>query len=108
MTSTCLVLRLLHVEYDVLSFDPVQSAKVQVDPAQIAEGKMASKITYLYLTGKEVVEAGLTMAEVTELCTESLRAHGLKEVENPPKPGIHPLPDAFIHAMPGQFARLLS
>ena len=62
---------------------------------------MSSKITYLYLTAKEVVQAGLTMAEVTELCTKSLQAHGLKEVENPPKPGIHPLPDAFIHAMPG-------
>jgi len=27
--------------------------------------------------------------------------HGAGRVENPPKPGVHPLPDTFIHAMPG-------
>jgi ornithine cyclodeaminase/alanine dehydrogenase len=30
----------------------------------------------------------------------SLKQHALKEVENPPKPGVHPQPDAFLHAMP--------
>jgi ornithine cyclodeaminase/alanine dehydrogenase len=33
-----------------------------------------------------------------------LREHGLRESENPPKPGIHPK-NAFIHAMPGYLPR---
>lgn len=60
----------------------------------------SNNLTFLYLSEDEVIAAGLTMAEVTDLCTQSLREHGLGEVENPPKPGIHPLPNAFIHAMP--------
>ena len=30
-----------------------------------------------------------------------MKAHGRGETENPPKIGVHPQPDAFIHAMPG-------
>ena len=60
----------------------------------------STKVRFLYLSQQEVIAAGLTMAEVTALCTQSLKEHGLKEVENPPKPGVHPLPNAFIHAMP--------
>ena len=59
-----------------------------------------SNLTFLYLSEPEVLQTGITLSECVELCTESLRQHGLKEVENPPKPGIHVLPDSFIHAMP--------
>ena len=41
------------------------------------------------------------MGEAIEIVEEVLTEHGHKRFENPPKPGIHPLDDAFIHAMPG-------
>lgn len=59
-----------------------------------------SKVCFLYLSAKEIVDTGVTVADVTELCTESLRAHGENQVENPAKIAIHPLPEAFFHAMP--------
>lgn len=58
-------------------------------------------IKFLYLSLDDVLKVGLTMAEVMELCTVSLTEHAHGRVENPPKPGVHPLSDAFIHAMPG-------
>lgn len=61
---------------------------------------MAGKLTFLYLSEPDVLQAGLTLSDSVDLCTQSLTEHGLKEVENPPKPGIHTLPDSFIHAMP--------
>ena len=57
-------------------------------------------IDFLYLSEQDVVATELTLSQTVELCTESLAQHGRKQVENPPKPGIHPQPDAFIHAMP--------
>jgi len=59
------------------------------------------KISFLYLSHEDVIQVGLTMADVMGLCEESFRQHSQGKVENPPKPGVHPLPDAFIHAMPG-------
>lgn len=61
------------------------------------------KIRFLYLSLDDILKAGLTMAEVMDLCGESFKQHGKHRVENPPKPGVHPLPDAFIHAMPGRY-----
>ncbi len=63
------------------------------------------KIELHYLSQKDVIEVGLTMKEAIDIVEEVLREHGLKEFENPPKPGIHPLSDAFIHAMPGYLQR---
>ena len=62
---------------------------------------MAEQITIRYLSQSEVIEAGLTFAEATDLCTLSFSEHSKGAVENPPKPGVHPLPNAFVHAMPG-------
>nr|CAN84629.1 tauropine dehydrogenase [Suberites domuncula]CAN84630.1 tauropine dehydrogenase [Suberites domuncula] len=62
---------------------------------------MSKKLTFLYLSEPDVIKTGLTLTETIELCTESLKQHGLKEVENPPKPGVHPKEDSFINAMPG-------
>lgn len=58
-------------------------------------------VDLLYLSQKDVVAAGLTMKDAIEIIEEVLTEHGHKRFENPPKPGIHPLDDAFIHAMPG-------
>ena len=59
----------------------------------------------LYLTQQEVIDCGPTLAEAIEIVEGSLLEHGLGEVENPPKPGVHPLTDTFIHAMPALLKR---
>ena len=54
----------------------------------------------LYLSKKDVEKVGLSMAEIIETVENSFREKGEGRVEVPPKPGIHPRPDSFIHAMP--------
>ena len=63
------------------------------------------KIDLLYLSQKEVIDVGLSMKDAISIVEDVFREHGLKQFENPPKPGIHPLSDAFIHAMPGYLPR---
>jgi ornithine cyclodeaminase/alanine dehydrogenase len=63
------------------------------------------KIDILYLSQKEVIDVGLTMPYAISIVEDVLRDHGHKQFENPPKPGIHPLSDAFIHAMPAYLPR---
>ena len=58
-----------------------------------------------YLSQKDVIDVGLTMKSAISIVEEVLREHGLQEFENPPKPGIHTLQGAFIHAMPGFLPR---
>lgn len=60
------------------------------------------KITFLYLSHGDVLKVGLSLVEAMDLCTVSFAEHASGRAENPPKPGIHPKPDAFIHAMPGR------
>jgi len=60
----------------------------------------------LYLSKKDVEETDLTMAEIINVVEEALREKGEGKVEMPPKPGIHPRPDAFIHAMPAFIPRM--
>jgi ornithine cyclodeaminase/alanine dehydrogenase len=62
-------------------------------------------VEFLYLSQKDVVDVGLTMKNAISIVEEVLREHGLQEFENPPKPGIHTLKGAFIHAMPGFLPR---
>jgi ornithine cyclodeaminase/alanine dehydrogenase len=57
-------------------------------------------IDLLFLSQEDVVSTGLTMKETIGIVEETFEAHGSKLYENPPKPGIHPKDDAFIHAMP--------
>lgn len=54
----------------------------------------------LYLSRADVEAAGVDMATVIALVEEGFREKARGGVEMPPKPGIHPQPDAFIHAMP--------
>jgi len=60
---------------------------------------------FLYLSQEDVVNVGLTMKEAILIVEDCLKEHGLKHYENPPKPGVHPLKEAFIHAMPGYLPR---
>lgn len=54
----------------------------------------------LYLSRRDVEAVGLPMAEVVKAVEEVFREKGEGRTEMPPKPGIHPVPDSFIHAMP--------
>ena len=54
----------------------------------------------LYLSQADVAKVNLDMATVINLLDTAFREKGAGKVEMPPKPGIHTMPDAFIHAMP--------
>jgi ornithine cyclodeaminase/alanine dehydrogenase len=61
---------------------------------------MANRNEVLYLSRADVMALDISMRQ-TITCVESAfleKSRG--EVEAPPKPGIHPQRDAFIHAMP--------
>ena len=54
----------------------------------------------LYLTRREVADLLPPLIDQLELVEQVYAALGAGEVELPPKIGIHPRPNAFIHAMP--------
>ena len=54
----------------------------------------------LYLSRQDVEATQLPMREIIQALEIMFREKGDGKVEMPPKPGIHPRPDAFIHAMP--------
>jgi ornithine cyclodeaminase/alanine dehydrogenase len=62
----------------------------------------------LYLSYADVVSAGVTMPEIIGALEVAFREHGEGRVEMPPKPGVHPRRDAFIHAMPAYIPALRS
>lgn len=62
----------------------------------------------LYLSRKDVERVALDMATIIQLLESAFREKGEGRVEMPPKPGIHTLPDAFIHAMPAYIPGLRS
>jgi ornithine cyclodeaminase/alanine dehydrogenase-like protein (mu-crystallin family) len=62
----------------------------------------------LYLSQSDVIKVNLDMATVINLLESAFREKGAGNVEMPPKPGIHTLPDAFIHAMPAYIPSLHS
>ena len=55
----------------------------------------------VYLSQQDVIDAAPSLGEAIGIIEGVFAEHGAGRVENPPKPGIHPLGDAFIHAMPG-------
>jgi ornithine cyclodeaminase/alanine dehydrogenase len=54
----------------------------------------------LYLSREDVEAIDLPMIEIINALEEMFQEKGAGRTEMPPKPGIHPKPDAFIHAMP--------
>jgi len=62
----------------------------------------------LYLSRADVETVDLPMQEIIELLETAFREKGNGKVEMPPKPGIHTMPDAFIHAMPAYIPALRS
>jgi ornithine cyclodeaminase/alanine dehydrogenase len=54
----------------------------------------------LYLSRNDIENLGITMKEVVEVVDHGFRLKGQGKTEMPPKPGIHPRANAFLHAMP--------
>ncbi len=62
----------------------------------------------LYLSRSDVEKAGLDMGAIIGLLEQAFLEKGKGNVEMPPKPGIHTMPDAFIHAMPAYIPSMKS
>jgi ornithine cyclodeaminase/alanine dehydrogenase len=62
----------------------------------------------LYLSRADVEKTALDMPTILKLLEEAFGEKGRGKVEMPPKPGIHTMPDAFIHAMPAYIPSLKS
>lgn len=60
----------------------------------------------LYLSGADVEAVGVGVGEVIEAVEWAFVEKGHGRVEMPPKPGIHPAEDSFIHAMPAYIPAL--
>lgn len=56
--------------------------------------------TVRYLSRAHVEQIGLSMEDMIRCLETMFRLKGEGKAEMPPKPGIHPREDAFIHAMP--------
>jgi ornithine cyclodeaminase/alanine dehydrogenase len=54
----------------------------------------------LYLSRSDIERIDLPMTSIIQAVEDAFREKGEMRVEMPPKPGIHPRPDSFIHAMP--------
>lgn len=54
----------------------------------------------LYLNRKDVESLEIPAIDVINAVEEGFRVKGEGKVELPPKPGVHPRKDTFIHAMP--------
>jgi ornithine cyclodeaminase/alanine dehydrogenase-like protein (mu-crystallin family) len=64
------------------------------------------EVAVLYLSRTDVERVDLSMRDIIDSVEDVFREKGEDRVEMPPKPGIHPAPDAFIHAMPAYVPRL--
>jgi len=60
----------------------------------------------LFLSRADIEETGISMKEIVSAVEQAFREKGEGHTEMPPKPGIHPAADAFIHAMPAFLPRL--
>ncbi|MCF8105259.1 MAG: hypothetical protein K9K64_07245 [Desulfohalobiaceae bacterium] len=60
----------------------------------------------LYLSREDVEVTGVGMAEIIEALDETFKEKGRGRCEMPPKPGIHPGRDSFLHAMPAYVPHL--
>ena len=62
----------------------------------------------LYLSREDVKNTRLDMRTIIDLLEKAFMEKGQGKVEMPPKPGIHTMPDAFIHAMPAYIPSMRS
>jgi len=69
---------------------------------------MSSLGEVLYLSRRDVEKLSISMKEVIQVVETALREKAKGRTEAPPKPGIHPQKDAFIHAMPAYIPKMRS
>ena len=62
----------------------------------------------LYLSRADVEAVNLSMTTIVALLEQAFIEKGHGRVEMPPKPGVHTMPDAFIHAMPAYIPSMKS
>jgi len=62
----------------------------------------------LYLSRADVEAVALDMPTIIQRLEDAFREKSQGRVQMPPKPGVHPAPDAFIHAMPAYIPALRS
>jgi ornithine cyclodeaminase/alanine dehydrogenase len=67
---------------------------------------MKSLGNVLYLSRAEIEKLKISMVEVIEVVEMAFREKADGKVEAPPKPGVHPQKDAFIHAMPAYMPKM--
>jgi ornithine cyclodeaminase/alanine dehydrogenase len=60
----------------------------------------------LYLSRKDVETINMPMSEIIAALDAMFKEKGEGRTEMPPKPGIHTMPDSFIHAMPAYIPSL--
>lgn len=60
----------------------------------------------LYLSRSDIEKLDIRMSDVIEIVEKAFLEKAAGRVEVPPKPGIHPQKDAFIHAMPAYLSRM--
>ena len=66
------------------------------------------KQTILYLSRADVEAVDVPMERIISAVEAMFREKGEGRLEMPPKPGVHPRPDSFIHAMPAYIPSLNS
>ena len=69
---------------------------------------MGSLAEVLYLSRHDVEKLSIRMKEVIQVVEKAFREKTEGRTEAPPKPGIHPQKDAFIHAMPAYIPKMRS
>jgi ornithine cyclodeaminase/alanine dehydrogenase len=67
---------------------------------------MRSSSEVLYLSRADVERLDIQMDEVIKVVEEAFLEKAEGRAEVPPKPGVHPQKDAFIHAMPAYLGRM--
>jgi ornithine cyclodeaminase/alanine dehydrogenase len=62
----------------------------------------------LYLSRADIERLSISMKDVIQVVEEAFLEKAAGRTEVPPKPGIHPEKDAFIHAMPAYIPKMAS
>jgi len=65
-----------------------------------------SPSSVLYLSRADIETLNVSMKEVIQTIEKALHEKAMGRTEMPPKPGIHPQKDSFIHAMPAYLPRM--
>jgi ornithine cyclodeaminase/alanine dehydrogenase len=69
---------------------------------------MSSTGDVLYLSRADIERLSISMKDVIRVVEEAFLEKAAGRTEVPPKPGIHPEKDAFIHAMPAYIPKMES